>query len=338
MNRFAFCSLAAASLFFSGCSCTKCQQDSDVVSKRYIHKYGYDVSPKEWEANNYPGKVITTLHDGITVTSAYNNGVLDGETTTTHPHSHILAARSLYERGTLCKTTSYDSRGIPEKEVDFLSPSRRQITRWYKSGVPMSIEVYEADELLSGAYHNSSNEVEYKVTQGEGMRVSRDERGKVVMRETILRGYPILKETFYPHGIPQGVTPLLGKAVHGEKKVYARTGEPVSSEQYDQGFLHGQALYYQNGLRYLEVSYQKGLKHGTERHFVDGETLVEETQWYEGKKHGPSIVHFDGISQTRWYYNDELVSKDKYRQLSLQEDNIAIMQERSFPSQNTHVR
>ena len=78
----------------------------------------------------------------------------------------------------------------------------------------------------------------------------------------------------------------------------------------------------------MELNYRDGRKHGIERHFVDGETVVEETEWMDGHKHGPSIVFFDGMSRTRYYYNNQAVSKERYRELSNMEENIAIMNDR----------
>ncbi|MEM7175730.1 MAG: hypothetical protein AAF443_07380 [Chlamydiota bacterium] len=322
--------LLAFSLLLVGCNYSKSSPDPEVVSERYIHKYGYDVSPKEWKEATYPGQVVTTLRNGVVVTASYENNQLHGEMTKTHPHSQRISLRSLYERGILVKNTHYTTLGTPEKEETFLSPSHRHTIRWYKSGTPMHSEEYLHNELLEAEYYNEHNETIYKVIKGEGVRITRNEHEAMATFETISHGYPTLRKTFHPNGIPHVITSLLGEQIQGEKKVYALTGELVSVELYNQDILHGTATYYQNGYRCLEIDYSEGLKHGTERHFVDGKKVVEETEWYEGRKHGPSTVYFDGMSKTRWYYNDQLVSKEKYRQLSEQEENIAIMQERSF--------
>jgi antitoxin component YwqK of YwqJK toxin-antitoxin module len=325
------------SFFLSGCKCSKCQSDPDVISTRYLHRYGYDVSPQEWKEANYPGKVITTLRDGVIVTASYEDHKLHGEMTRTYPHSQTIATRSVYQKGSLVKKTYYDIRGIPQKEETFLAPSHMQTMHWYQNGSPMHLEEYRNSSLIEAKYYNPQNETECKVVSGEGTRLVRDEHGRIVMRETISHGKPILQETFYPHGVPHIVKSLSQGFIHGEMKVYEKTGELISIENYHQDTLHGKAIYYQKGNRYLEVGYQNGFKHGIEKHFVDGKTLVEETQWFEGKKHGPSIVYFDGMSKTQWYYNDEPVSKEKYRQLSALEENIAIMQERVFRSQLENI-
>ena len=329
MKRFVPYLLSLIPLLMVGCNKSDQDKNDEVVSQRYIHKYGYDVSKEEWESTGYPGQVITTLRNGVTITASYEDGVLHGKTTYTYPHSQTVESLNIYERGNLVKKTSYNIRGIPQKEEIFLSPSHVKLTRWYSNGTPMSLEEYHNTELLEGEYYNKNNEAQFKVTKGSGMRITRDQHEQIVAKETIENGYPAKRETFHPHGIPHTIIPLSGGKIHGEKKVYAPSGEPISSEAYRQNILDGHATYYQNGCRYLELSYKNGVKHGTERHFIDGETIVEETEWLEGQKHGPSIFYFDGMSKTRWYYNNMPVSKEKYRELCEQEENIAIMNERT---------
>lgn len=316
-------------LILAGCHNSNQNKDDHVVSERYIHKYGYDVSKKEWETASYPGQVITTLRNGIMVTASYEDGVLHGSTTHTFPHSQTIESLNLYENGSLVKKTSYNIRGIPYQEETFLSPSHVKISRWYATGTPLSVEEYHNTELLEGEYYNKHNKIEYRVSKGSGIRVARDQHEHIVVKETIKNGHPILRETFHPHGIPHMIIPLSGKNIHGEKKVFAPSGEPISSESYSQNVLNGPATYFQNGCRYLELSYQNGLKHGIERHYVDGETIVEETTWCEGQKHGPSTVYFDGMSKTNWFYNNASVSKERYRELLKREKNIAIMNNRA---------
>ncbi len=41
--------------------CNNDKQNDNVISERYIHKYGYAVSKDDWEEKNYPGQVITDL-------------------------------------------------------------------------------------------------------------------------------------------------------------------------------------------------------------------------------------------------------------------------------------
>ena len=328
MNRYLPYFLSFLSLIAVGCHSSR-GEDDQVISKRYIHKYGYDVSKKEWESANYPGKIISTLHNGVTVSASYENGILNGPMTITYPHSQTTESLNLYEKGNLIKKRIYDIRGIPKEETEFLSPSHFRISRWFSSGTPLSTEEYHNHELLKGEYYNKKNEIEARVVKGKGIRITRNQREETIAKETIDKGYPILSETFHPHGIPHTITPLLGGQIHGEKKVFAPTGEPISVENYTKNILHGIAYYYQNGCLYLEVNYKEGKKHGLEKHYVDGETIIEEINWYEGKKHGASTLYFDGMSKINWYYNNKPVTKEQYRQLAQQEENIAIMNDRA---------
>jgi len=330
MKRFSPLLIPLLGILFVGCQTSNKDKNDNVVSQRYIHKYGYDVSKEEWESTGYPGQVVTTLRNGITVTSSYENGVLHGPTTNTFPHSNTTESLNIYERGNLVKKTTYDIRGIPQKEQVFLSPSHVKVTRWYQKGIPLSVEEYHNTELLEGEYYNERNEPEYRVTRGSGTRITRDQHEQIVAKETINNGYPVLRETFHSHGIPHTIIPLSGGKIDGVKKVFAPSGEPISSETYKQNVLHGPATYFQNGCRYLEVIYKNGLKDGTERHFVDGQTIVEETEWMDGHKHGPSVLFFDGLSRTRYYYNNLSVTKERYRELCEQEENIAIMNDRAM--------
>lgn len=329
MKRISSLLIAFSALCISSCQNSNKDQNENVVSKRYIHKYGYDVSKEEWESTGYPGQVITTLRDGTTVTSSYEDSTLHGPTTFTFPHSHTIESLNIYERGNLVKKTTYDIRSIPQKEEIFFSPSHVKTTKWYQKGTPLSAEEYHNQELLEGEYYNERNETEYRVIKGEGTRIIRDQHENIVLKETIEKGFPILRETFHPHGIPHTVIPLSGGCIHGEKKVFAPSGEPISIETYESNVLNGPATYFQNGCRYLELHYENGQKHGMERHYIDGETIVEETEWMDGQKHGPSIIFFDGMNRTRYYYNDQQVSKLRYRELCNAEENIAIMNDRA---------
>ena len=312
-----------------GCHKSDQNNNGEIVSKRYVHKYGYDVSKQDWDLAEFPGQVITTLRNGTTLTASYEDGVLHGKTTSTYPHSQTIESLLTYEKGQLVQKTSYNIRGVPEKEETYLSPTHLRETKWYSTGVPLSVEEYHLTELLTGEYYSKNNEILCKVTKGSGERLTRDRHEKVTTKEIIENGYAIKKETFHPHGIPHTITSLSGGKMYGERKVFAPTGEPLSIEFFKNNLLEGLATYFQNGCKFLEINYQEGEKHGPERHFIDGELLVEQTEWLDNQKHGPSTVFFDGMSKTQWYFNHIKVSKEKYRELCLQTENIAIMSERA---------
>ena len=325
-------SLALLGLCVTGCKKNNQNQQASVISERYIHKYGYDVSKDEWAGATYPGQVITTLRNGVTITSSYEDGILNGPTTYTFPHSNTIESIHYFEHGHLIKKISYSIRGVPAKEIIYLGVDHVKTTMWYPNGTPMSVEEYIGNQLIEAEYYNTYNETEYRVKSGKGERVSKNELGKVIMKELIDGGAVVVKETYHPNGSPESIIPYHNGMVHGHKKLFAVTGEPLYIETWSLNSMDGLATYFQNGCKYLEVVYRNGRKDGVERHYIDGEHLVEETNWASGKKHGPSTIYHDGMSKTEWYYNDENVSQARFDELCERERSISTMNERSRPS------
>ena len=309
--------------------CGKDRANNQVVSERYIHKYGYDVPKEEWNDNNYPGQVITALRNGVTITSHYEDGRLHGTTTYTFPHSTTLESAHLYDRGQLIKKTSYNLHGAPVAEEVHLGDAHKKFTTWSASGTPLRIEEYEFGKLLEGEYFTINNRVESRVEKGEGVRTSRNEKGQLLYRDTIENGEMVLRTEYYAAGTPKAITPYAGGFVHGVRKTYAAGGEPLSIEEWNKGVKHGTFAYFQNGAKYIESQFFDGKKEGIERHFVDGDTLVEESEWHGDRRHGPSMIYLDGYNKIEWYYDNMRVSKEKYDELCDQEKHIAKLSERS---------
>ena len=130
MKVYIFFSFLVLGLLFTSCN-KKNKKDENVVSQRYIHKYGYDVSKDEWLLNKYPGQVVTVLKDGTTIASSYENGNLHGTTTFTYPYSQTIESLSIYENGNLIKKVSYNIKGLPKKEDIFLSDDHIKTSFWY---------------------------------------------------------------------------------------------------------------------------------------------------------------------------------------------------------------
>lgn len=294
-------------------SCGSEPATAQVISTRYVHKYGYTVSKEDWEKHRYPGHVITTLRDGVTITATYENGQLNGPTTHTYPNSQTVHHYFLYNQGSLVKELTYDIIGMPTQERLQLSPQRYSLTSWYQDGTPKSIENFANEELIEGEYLTQLNEIESRVEHGTGQRISRNPQGILLAKDQIENGFVTKRETFYASGMPESYATFVNNKLSGEKKVFAETGEPVVLEEWVHGKLHGKATYFAGGVKQSEIYYLNGMKNGPEIHFVDGEKVAQEILWSRDKRQGPTKYYIDGaLAQTEWYYNGEQVSKRKY--------------------------
>lgn len=319
-----------ALLILSGItSCNSKQANNPVITQRFIHKYGYDVSREEWENERYPGQIITTLQNGITMVAAYEEGDLHGITTYTHPYSNTIASQNYYDRGNLIKKISYDIRGLPLQEELFLSPQHYKITSWYTQGVPKCIEEYIQDRLSEGQYFSMNNELEAKIHLGTGEKICRNAQGKLLAKETYEQGNLLSITTYHVNGTPHIITPYKMSAVHGERKTFAATGEPIAIENFYSDQLHGVSTYFQNGVKYVDINFSHGQRHGMERRFIDGDILVQQIKWEHDRKHGPSTVYSDGFARTDWYFNDKIVAKERFDTLTEQDRLLITMTERA---------
>ena len=313
MKRQSLFLLGALVLLSYGCN--KNDDENPVVSQRYIHKYGYAVSKQEWEEKKYPGQIITSLRSGVTLTATYEDGILHGPCTHTHPHSQTVEYYYLYNQGALVKEIVYDALGMPIRERVQLSPTRYSLTSWYKDGTPMSVEDYASEELVEGEYFSTSNELEARIEKGNGSRIRRDRAGILLSKDDFEGGYMVKRDTFYASGAPESTTPYLLNQLHGERRAFAESGEPLSIEEWWHGQLHGKSTYFKNGSKEREIFFLNGARNGVEQQYVDGEQVSREIHWENDKRHGPSIFFVSGIAQTEWYYNGQSVSKSHYDEL-----------------------
>ena len=320
MKNYIYFTVAVAGVLLSGCQ--KDKKENPVVSQRFLHKYGYAVSKEEWDSKNYPGQVVTTLRDGVTIATTYENGILHGSTTYTYPHSQTIQTFYVYNVGNLVKEIHYDPKGIPSREVVYLSPTRYTSTLWYSDGSPLSVEEYANDEIMEGQYYTRSNETEARIERGNGHRIRRDANGVLLSKDVVESGYMVKRESFYSTGTPENVITYQRGKLHGEKKTFSETGEPISIEEYVSGQLHGRATYFSNGMKTHEISYLNGLKNGQEVQYLDGSIISLEIQWENGKKHGPSSFYVDGLAQTDFFYDGSNVSQKKYDELTRKDEMI----------------
>lgn len=322
MNKSVLIFLGAATLLTS----CKSKSDEGVVSQRYIHKYGYDVSKEEWDVQRYPGQVLTTFRNGKTITETYEDTFLHGEKTVSFEHSQTVQTKEIYQKGILTKRTTFNIRGVPEQETVFKTPSHLLITNWYTTGSPKAKEEYRDGKLINGQYYSLGNETDSCITNGNGEKTVRNTAGDLLSKEVYTNYKIAYIETYHPNNTPSTITSYNDDKIHGEIKKYALSGEPLSIENYRNGKKHGICTYYQNGYKYQETTYTEGRKDGIEKFYIDGETLSEETEYKAGNKHGPSIVFCDGTARTFWYFNNQKVSKSTFDQYEEREVMISSIQ------------
>lgn len=296
-------------------SCAGPAPSRDVVSQRYVHKYGLEVAMDDWQSRGQDGQVITTLKNGVKVTKNFNHGKLDGDATFTFPHSDTIERVETYTAGNLVKERVNGENGWPQEEVRYQGGDRIEKTLWFDTGAPRSVEVFEGDLLLSGEYYTTSNQLESRVTNGDGLRIVRDLYGVHEKNERIENGTVTAVLTYHPNGVLASETPYINGLIDGVRQTYNPSGEPQSTESWTAGRQQGLSVVYKNGQVWKEIPYVDGVKNGVEKTYRGGHEIVEETTWFNDKKHGPSRSYVEGLVSTKWYYMDQVMPKSKHDQL-----------------------
>ena len=187
----------------SGLMITSCQNNTaldQIVSQKYVHKYGFDVSPKEWDERSQDGSVVEELKSGVKITRSYENGGLHGPTTHTFPNSSVVEKLLVYDQGVLLKETLFDSTGMPMREDLYEFDDRNIITLWSDRGIPLSVEEYENEVLIEGQYYTPDHELEGKVENGYGYRIKRTRECLLVSKDQMKNGLITERTTFHPNG------------------------------------------------------------------------------------------------------------------------------------------
>jgi antitoxin component YwqK of YwqJK toxin-antitoxin module len=304
-------------------SCQKNDSQNEVISQKYIHKYGYAVSQEEWQEKNYPGQVISSLKNGVTVSATYENGQLHGPCTYTYPNSTTVEKYVLYNEGMPVKEILYGITGMPLQETVQLTQNRNSITFWYQDGVPRSIEEYTQEELIDGQYFTPLNELEAQVKKGKGMRVMRDGSGTLICKDDIEDGFMKKREAFYPSGSPESIAYYQQGKLHGERRSFTPSGEPLAVEEWIQGHLHGKSVYYKNGMKELEITYLFGKKNGWEIHYTDGRTPSHQIAWDNDLKHGPETFFVPDGKKVIWHYAGKEVSQSQFHEMNRLDEMIS---------------
>lgn len=296
---------------------TGCQQRccDDVVCETYVHRYGVPLAPQDWSERGQHGQVISIRKDGVVISKTYESGVLNGDTTYTFAHKDLVEKKEVYCQGNLTQTVYYYPSGMPQRQITFEQPDTERVLTWYESGAPQSKELYFGGLLVQGEYLNPSQQQESAVIDQNGLRTLRDDYGQLLSVDEIRDGQMTLRRTFHPNGAPAAVTPYVNNAVEGKRWTYQMGGEPATIEEWRGNYQHGNTEVFENGEKVSDLPYVMGQAHGIERRYRNGQQLVQENNWVQGRRHGPSYTYVNDTTQTDWYFKDRKVNRGTYEAL-----------------------
>jgi antitoxin component YwqK of YwqJK toxin-antitoxin module len=305
------CTLA----FFAGCTPRPVTKDSDPVKSNYIHKYGVEVDDAvDWNERGASGQVIKQLKNGATLTETWRDGVLDGPTTITFPHTSVIYQEMIYDKGTCIKETTNYHSGMPKQQKLHGPNACTEVVSWYEDGLPQTREQYQDLRLLSGTYVTPAQDVESEIAQGQGERPVRDGYGQLKGKEIFSDGLLAMSIELYPNGMPKSHTPYnIQGVIQGTRKTFSPSGDPQTIGEWSNNLPNGPTLIFQNGEKIAAVPYVDGKKNGVERQFLAGTCdVVAEITWNDDLRHGPSIVYVDDKKLTDWYFEGEKVSRVEF--------------------------
>lgn len=318
MNWRIFSALIILGLFTS---CLNQSADSGILSQRYLHKYGFEVSRNEWEERKGDGQIVTSFADGSEQVCSYKGSVLHGPSTLSYPKSRALKEKSDYDEGVLCKKTFFNLQGLPMRE-ELYDQDKTTITVWDGKGVPLATEEYREGYLVNGRYFTPLNKLESSVADGSGVRIKRNEEGRLLYKEQFKDGQLAVRTTFHPNGSIETVSNFQDYQLHGGQKTFSPTGSLIREAFWQNGLLHGKEICYRGGSKFLEVPYCNGKKDGVEKEYYQGH-LVREVPWAQGFKHGMERTRYRDYTDVHWYFNGKNVDLAKYRQLKEREKMMA---------------
>jgi len=300
----------------TGCTQNSCDNGDCVVAQTYVHRYGVEVPQDSWTESGQCGQVITSLASGVNVTKNYEEGKVQGEVTYSFPHSEAIQKVETHVEGNLHKEVVNYPSGMPMKETRFDSATEQTVTWWYENSSPKGSERYVNGALVHGDYYNYSHQLESKIEDGQGTRISRDPYGLLLSTDQFQNGYQVSSIVYYPNGAPKESIPYARGAIEGQKKTFLPGGEPNTAETWVNGKQNGLTIIYQNGEKYAEVNYVNGQKDGVEKRYRDGSILAEEISWRADQLFGPSSTYVNGVKTTNWFYQGRPISKAVYERLA----------------------
>lgn len=300
------------SLYLLGCN--RSSEDA-IICRKFVHKYGFPVSEKEWKERDEEGTVTTLLKNGVTVTQTFQGGALQGLSTYTYPYSSQIQKEEKYDQGNLLAVILFDKQGVPFREETWELEGKKTLTLWDKNGAPIAREEYEQGSLVEGIYYTPFHEIEGKVVVGNGIRTLRDREGHLFYQDQIEKGELVQRTTYHPNGKVHMVVHYQDYLPHGEKVEYTPNGNLYMISHWEQGQLHGEVVSYREGKKIQETFYTKGLKEGTEKRFDEEGNLLVQTSYLHGKKHGLSTFVEKNEWKSNWFFEDSPVSEDRFRSL-----------------------
>lgn len=298
-------------------SCSK-QQNTDVVTKNYYHKYGFEVAESEWEMRHKNGKVVSKHEDGITLTESYEKGVLTGVTTKTFPHSKTIQKKLVYDDGVLLKEILYDKKGLPIWEKDYEFEGQILQTTWGDTGIPLSIEEFKNDKLVEAKYYTPEHEETASVSNGFGTKIKRSRTGQLLHKEVIEDGIMTRRTTYHPNGNIKSEASYKNLQLDGPQKTFSPKKDLLSEMNWKEGALDGMKILYYKGKKSQEICFVNGKRDGLEIHYNNGIPKAE-IQWKNGVKHGSSKFFDDSHSSIKWFFHDKEVSRNQYEHLEQKE-------------------
>ena len=310
-------------ILFLLASCQSQTPLDQIVSQKYVHKYGFDVSEQEWAEREQDGQQIAMLKNGVKITRSYENGQLHGPMTYTFPHSSVIEKRLIYDQGTLLKEVLYDPAGMPMREDLYEFDDRSVITLWDEQGVPLSLEEYQDDLLVEGKYYSPEHFLEAQVESGVGERTKRDRFGLLLSKDQIAAGRIVQRTTYHPTGAIHTISNYDDYQLHGPQKKFTSTGKPLMELNWNHAILDGMKVVYRSGFKVAEIPYANGQKEGVEKHFDDLGHLTAEIEWKNNKKHGVSKFYTDEMTEMEWFYKGQTVNADKFQMLENRERRVA---------------
>ncbi len=316
-------SLIALPFIFSSCLNTS---KENIISQRFVHKYGFIVDEKEWKNRDRDGKIEQILDNGVHVVKNYENGKLQGLTTHTFPYSPMIEKHYVYDQGELLKEIIHDRQGIPIVEEVYEYDQRTIITHWDAKGAPIRIEEYEDAQIITGTYFNSLNEVESKIENRSGTRHKRDREGTLLLIDQIQNSILTHRVTYHPNNQIHMTSHFENYQLQGNQKIYSPNGQVYLELNWQDGLLNGPKISYRNGIKFQHTSYVLGLKEGIERNFDEQEALVSEITYQNDLKHGMSVYYSrkDSVAK-EWFYLGHLVTQEKFEMLIARDEMVAQM-------------